>query len=397
MTRLAALFATLLLLAPLSVAAQSGAAGRSISEYREASPAARDARIAEMLSELPGGTPAIDAESGEVTFFYLAETPDTSVSVRGDFTPSAPMRFDWSETGVAMMPVVPGGRLFALTRTFEADARIDYQLVVNGKAQVDPGNIRNRDGGIYGQTSELVMPGYDEPGLSVAWNAPPKGRFETVSGDVLHGPRARVYLPEGYDPARRYPVIYVPDGAAWDSYFHFGQTLDTLISAGRMAPAIAVLMDAPPDRSRFYGYGAQDYLDYVSAVVAWVDGHYPTIRDRAARAHLGTSAGGRAALHAGYALPDTFGLIGMMSPSFRAPEGVTPPDLEEPSPFPEGTRFWVSSGSYERRIDESARKAAALLTERGYDVTTHYTHEGHSLATWRNMLPDLLETFFPPD
>ncbi|PYR48443.1 MAG: hypothetical protein DMF89_15695 [Acidobacteria bacterium] len=67
-----------------------------------------------------------------------------------------------------------------------------------------------------------------------------------------------------------------------------------MIAARIIEPVIAVVIDAPADRSAWYQYN-HDYLDYLERVVKYIDGHYATQATPDARLHAGTSAGGERA------------------------------------------------------------------------------------------------------
>lgn len=361
--------------------------------YAAAAPADRVQVAAAFLAEQAkrGGFPLV-APDGTVTFVFRGDGSERSVALTGDHLPQSPLDFTWRAGGKAMTPLVPGGALYVYRRRFPPDARVDYQIVVDGKPRTDPLNPRRRDGAIYGHVSELVMPGYNEPAHVARLDDAPLGRPVTVP-EPWANLRVRVYLPPGYDPAKRYPVIYTADGAAWSDHLRLPQWLDQLIAAKRIRPAIAVMIDAPEDRRRFYNF-APDYLAYLERVVRYVDATYATIATPAGRAHFGTSAGARAALYAALERPDLIGNIALLSPSISGPPSWWGPLFSGARKMPKGLKAWVSAGSYEAAIDADARAIEALFRREGVPVATRYTREGHSTATWRNGLPEALGFFY---
>lgn len=147
-----------------------------------------------------------------------------------------------------------------------------------------------------------------------------------LQGNPLGDPHRRplyTYIPAGYDdqPARHYPTAYLlgaifVSGELLLATRPFGERLvdrlDRLIAEQRIPPMLVVL---PDGRSR---YGTGQYLDspavgryasFTLEVVAFVDQHYRTIPQRAARAVLGKSSGGFGALHLAMTRPDIFGLV----------------------------------------------------------------------------------------
>lgn len=144
-----------------------------------------------------------------------------------------------------------------------------------------------------------------------------------LEGNPIGDPATRrvpVFLPPGYDPARRYPVAYFLGGyaskgvtilndAAWEE--NRPQRLERLISTGRVRPLIGVFPD------NWTRYGGAQYLDspgngpyasmIVREIVPWIDAKYPTISDPAHRAILGHSSGGFGAIRFAMDFPGVFG------------------------------------------------------------------------------------------
>jgi enterochelin esterase-like enzyme len=184
--------------------------------------------------------------------------------------------------------------------------------------------------------------------------------------------QSAIYLPPGYDPHRRYPVVYLLHGmrGSPSSIFRGMQlatVADRLIVSGR-APFIAVLPVAGPILHPDAGEWAGVWEDYlVDDVVPWVDRHLPTIAAPQARALEGLCAGGFGAVDIGLRHPGTFGMLGSWEGYF-APVfddgpfvGATRADLRAHDPTVlvrrdaaelrrSGIRFYVSAGGNHGRI-----------------------------------------------
>lgn len=150
-----------------------------------------------------------------------------------------------------------------------------------------------------------------------------------LEGNPLNDPATRrvpVYLPPDYDPAKRYPSVYLLAAFAarglkllnddlWEE--NIQERLDRLIGSGEIQPMIVVL----PDASTHYG-GSQylnspatgRYEDMLLELVAYIDAKYPTRPDREQRAVMGHSSGGYGALRLGMRHADTFGLVAAHAP-----------------------------------------------------------------------------------
>ncbi|HSQ74964.1 MAG TPA: hypothetical protein VLT13_05380, partial [Bacteroidota bacterium] len=93
-----------------------------------------------------------------------------------------------------------GQSLFYKRYTVPRDARLEYQLIVNGRSMLDPGNVRLTPNGDF-SNSEAVMPGF----VATHWTSPradvPHGRLDTLlfaPGDTTLRPRrVIVYVPPG--------------------------------------------------------------------------------------------------------------------------------------------------------------------------------------------------------
>ncbi|MFB9329811.1 alpha/beta hydrolase [Paenibacillus aurantiacus] len=137
-----------------------------------------------------------------------------------------------------------------------------------------------------------------------------------------------VYLPPGYDPDVRYPVLYALYGyggthASWFDYLSMDDVADRLIREGRLQP----LLIASPDYGNSFGVNSsvedgpdpgsvsigryEDYL--IREVVPYVDSHYSTQGDKTGRYVGGASMGGYAALYLGFSYPELFGKVGAHS------------------------------------------------------------------------------------
>ncbi|MGH7556391.1 MAG: alpha/beta hydrolase [Gemmatimonadota bacterium] len=170
-------------------------------------------------------------------------------------------------------------------------------------------------------------------------SAQPAGRIvldtipaPSLAGNLLGDPDrqpAFVYLPPGYDheAALRYPTIYLLHGVldspeVWVEPVYDGMTIqatmDSLIAAGEIGPAIVVM---PNGRN---AYGGSYYTnspvtggwaDFIARdVVAHMDRAYRTIPARESRAVLGHSMGGLGAIRLVMRYPEVFSIAWGMNP-----------------------------------------------------------------------------------
>jgi enterochelin esterase-like enzyme len=124
-----------------------------------------------------------------------------------------------------------------------------------------------------------------------------------------------VYLPPGYDPSRRYPVVYLLHGlpgspSSFYAGLHFPDVADSLIGLGLMPPFIGVMPYGGPTVNPEQGEWAGAWETFVvDSVVPWVDAHLSTIPTAKGRALAGLCAGGYGAMDIGLRNPGLFGTL----------------------------------------------------------------------------------------
>ncbi|HEX5757976.1 MAG TPA: alpha/beta hydrolase-fold protein [Thermoanaerobaculia bacterium] len=394
----------LLALALLPLAAADGGAAhgdfdRFLAAYRAADAAARGelARSFVERQRERGGFPIVEP-GGQVVFLYVGAGGERAVHLLGDFATRSPQDMYWDAEGEPMTRAAPDGGLFFARRQLEEDARIEYQFLVDGERRTDALNPRTAPSGIarigaLETVSAFVMPGYPARPELAPRQGVARGEVRILDA-VWADPAVAIYLPASYDAAKRYPVLYTADGSAWRELIGLPAILDNLIADGRIEPLVAVMIDAAEERQRWYTFNP-DYLAYLERVVAFVDDHHATDPRPERRLHAGTSAGGRAALYAGFERPHLFGNLALLSPALSGPPSYWQPwfsGARRPEPR---LRVWLSAGSYEGTLREDARTMATYFRKAGVETKAVFTHEGHTFGAWRNLVPAMLEHFFP--
>lgn len=370
-------------------------------------PGSRRAAVNRFLSELPAtGAPLIE---NDYTAVFLYHGAARRVSLIGDMT-------EWDQ--VAPLERLPGTDLFYLRRTIPAQARMEYQFMLDDdplpvRDGLNPHLVLNGFGG----NSELAMPLYrPNPLFAQVLDGTPGG-FDTVEkhelppGRLPYGHTIYVYRPPGYSSSERYPVVYLNDGSDFIEYGHTPHVLTELIGAGRIRPLLAVFIEPPnrglegePNRMTEYGLN-DDYVAFVADEVApFMDRTYATLAEPAARLVTGVSYGGLVAAFIAFSRPDRFGLAygqsgyhGLRDDSFIHMVSATPP---------RPVRLFIDIGLFERCVGKTMlapdeldfllanRRLNEVLAAKGYDYLYREYPEGHTWGNWRNHLVDALEHFF---
>ncbi len=248
-----------------------------------------------------------------------------------------------------------------------------------------------------------------------------------VSRDVL------VHLPEGaMRSGRRYPVLYMHDGqnlfdeaTSFAGEWRVDETLEELAIEGLELIVVGIPNGGARRYAEYTPYGGASgarglgglgnaYLRFlVETVKPLVDAAFPTQRDRRATGIMGSSLGGLISLWAAVEHPETFGLIGAMSPAIVGGQGRILARLRALRTRPErayldvGGREIVRPGADRdaARLSEVFRRDArrmrdALIASGLQDrVELQFVEEPeaiHHESAWARRLPDALRFLFGP-
>jgi enterochelin esterase family protein len=282
------------------------------------------------------------------------------------------------------------------TRTFEADARLDYKFVLNGSTWIlDPRNPHQVSGG-FGPNSELRMPAYAPPLEVLYYPNIPHGALRDTSffsASLGNARTIRVYTPPDYtSSSERYPVILFHDGLEFITLAQANNVIDYLISQKRIKPVIAVFVP-PVNRREEYATSLQNQFTtfIVTEVMPWVDRRYRTLTDPASRAALGASDGGNISLWLGYKHPEVFGNVAALSSNVES--NVSSGFQSSPTL---NLKFYLDMGTYDISVLITRMNSfLPILQAKGYTFQYLEFHDGHSWGNWRSHIDNALEIFFP--
>lgn len=286
------------------------------------------------------------------------------------------------------------------------DGRFEYKLNIAGHNSehwiLDPMNP-HRAGDPFGENSVAMTFGYERPAWSVE-RLSPRGTIDTIDVDsaVFGEIRAeKVYLPDGYDPTLRYPLVVIHDGGDYDDYADLTISLDNLIAAEDIPPLIAVMIQSG-DRMSEYPKGRRHARFVVGELLPALTERYTISEDPADRVLLGASLGAVASLATAFRFPGVFGGLILKSGSFVLdPEKLrqrTHPVFHRVAalvqamrraPTLPATRAFVSTGELEGLADDN-RELAEFLRNHGIDVLFKSSWDGHHWHNWRDQLRDAL-------
>ena len=188
-----------------------------------------------------------------------------------------------------------------------------------------------------------------------AFAEPPPG-FNSVRPGIAHGRvelfeydskvtgtrrKANVYLPPGYSPKQKYPVVYLLHGiggdeSEWLNIASPNVIVDNLMADRKAVPMIIVMPNGralPDDRAigdpftpEKAGSFATFEQDLFGFLIPAIEAKYSTYRDRDHRALAGLSMGGGQTLNFGFGNLDRFAWIGAFSsaPNTKPPQALIP-------------------------------------------------------------------------
>lgn len=212
-----------------------------------------------------------------------------------------------------------------------------------------------------------------------------------------------VYLPAAFAPRTvRYNLLIVFDGPAYQDPIPTPRIVENLVSAGRLAPTVVVLVGNAPNARTKDLYHNPAFPDFLALeLLPWLRRRF-RVRPEPSRTVLaGSSFGGLAAAEAALRHPRVFGNVLAQSGSFlplpigggNAPSSV----MEQVAVMPRRpVRFYLDAGTLERSampgsevsLLGSVHHLRDVLVAKGYRVEYAEFEGGHDYACWRGTLAD---------
>jgi len=223
-----------------------------------------------------------------------------------------------------------------------------------------------------------------------------------------------VSVPPGYhaSEAKRYPVLYMFDGANAFVLWEIDETVRVLVEASQIEPLIVVGIahgGTQEDRTDEYtptsingrgGKGDDLGRMLVEELKPFIDREYRTLPDAAHTGLGGVSLGGLIALHIGLRHPKTFGKLAVMSPAVWWDRSVILRTVNSLKAKP-AQRIWLDVGTEEGRgMAENAKRLRDTLTEKGWALDSDLSYfedkgAAHEDGAWAMRTPRILRFLFP--
>jgi pullulanase len=242
-----------------------------------------------------------------------------------------------------------------------------------------------------------------------------KGQFYLFSKGISDGFSSHlrdiyVYIPDGYEKSKvRYPVLYMHDGqnlfdperAYSGQTWRATETLNYLIQEKIISPLIVVAIDNTPGRMEDYipEKKGKEYLNFlVNRIKPRIDDSLRTKKTSKDTGILGSSLGGLISLYAGITHPETFSIVGAMSPSIWWNDRSILKMYEQSSVLP--LKIYLDSGTTGGEEPRDVLDLEEILLGREFrqnDNLFTFIQNGadHQEYYWSQRLPLALKSLFP--
>ncbi len=214
-----------------------------------------------------------------------------------------------------------------------------------------------------------------------------------------------VYTPAGYDPAKKYPVLYLQHGygeneTGWVYQGHLGRIADKLLHDGDMVPMIIVMGNGMALREG----GEREFELFprviLNDLIPYIEANYPVLTDKWHRAMAGLSMGSFQTSLVTLTHPDLFGYAGLFSGFLRAPwrdKGeVHLAILDDLERFKASFRVFYRAMGTEDQFFDTFANDDTLIQQKGVDAAMlrRTFPGGHDWSVWRRCIHDFLPMLF---
>ncbi len=199
------------------------------------------------------------------------------------------------------------------------------------------------------------------------------GRYITINGfesKILGNKRSlRIFLPESYSSSsRNYPVLYMHDGQ--NIYYstnnkmkwNIDKNIDNLVKQNKIEEIIIVGIDntgeriseyTPTPHGNYGGGKGKLYADFiVNEVKPFIEENFRVLKSKHNTGIAGSSLGGLISLYTALWYPDTFGIVGCISPSFWWDIENTIKNLQSAYQLT-NTKIYIDMGYMEMNTDKN--------------------------------------------
>ena len=212
-----------------------------------------------------------------------------------------------------------------------------------------------------------------------------------------------IYTPASFDPAKKYPVLYLQHGygeneTGWVYQGHVGRIADRLIHEGRMVEMIIVMGNGMTRRDGEDNRPGVFPQVLLADLIPFIEAHYPVLTDKWHRAMAGLSMGSYQTSIVTLSHPELFGYAGVFSGFLRFPRAEGPEKhlalLDDGDAFNASFRvFYRAMGTEDQFFNTFAEDDEMLKTKPVHMLRRTFPG-GHDWGVWRRCIHDFLPLIF---
>ncbi|MBR1822112.1 MAG: enterochelin esterase [Clostridia bacterium] len=212
-----------------------------------------------------------------------------------------------------------------------------------------------------------------------------------------------VYTPPAYDPAKKYPVLYLQHGygeneTGWVYQGHLGRIADRLLHDGKMAEMLIVMGNGMA-QGAVKTHAAELFPNILLAdLIPYIEASYPVLTDKWHRAMAGLSMGSYQTSRVTLTHPELFGWAGLFSGFLRSPWGGESEAhlalLDDGARFKECFKLFYRAMGTEDQFFDRFLEEDALLAEKPVEMLRRTFPGEHDWSVWRRCIHDFLPRLF---
>ena len=211
-----------------------------------------------------------------------------------------------------------------------------------------------------------------------------------------------VYTPPAYDPAKKYPVLYLQHGygeneTGWVHQGHVARIADQLLAKGEMREMLIVMGNGMVQGDNLRG-GRQSFPEVLlKDLIPFIESRYPVLTDKWHRAMAGLSMGSYQTSLVTLTNPDKFSYVGVFSGFLRAIHGEDNPHLkllDERERFNESFKVFYRAMGTEDQFFPAFAADDGMLEGKGLNILRETFPGGHDWGDWRRCIHSFLPKIF---